>query len=125
MKGSGTSYRGELLSDTEPITTLWVNEVRTHKDASVKVEVWLPRVLRPQVGGQSRVTIQGSNVGDILRNLVDLHPLVGPHILDGEGNLQPYISVFRNETNIRDLEHLQTSLAEADELRILPAVAGG
>ena len=91
----------------------------------MKVEVWLPSVLRTHVGGKSRIAAEGSNVGQVLESLTDLHPKLRPYLFDDEGNLYAYINVFRNDSNIREYEGLNTELAEADELRILPAVAGG
>jgi len=91
----------------------------------VKIEVWLPSVLRSHVAGKSRIAAQGSNVGQVLNSLADLHSALRPYLFDDQGNLHPYINVFRNDSNIRECEGLDTEVAEADELRILPAVAGG
>ena len=93
--------------------------------AETKVTVWLPGVLRVHTGGESRVMLSASNVSQILMELVDLYPGLRTHLLDDQGMLYPFITMFRNETNIRDLRFLDTQLGDGDEVRILPAVAGG
>ena len=90
-----------------------------------KVTVWVPGVLRVHTGGESRVMLSASNVSQILTELVDLYPALRSHLLDDQGMLYPFITMFRNETNIRDLRFLDTQLGDGDEVRILPAVAGG
>ncbi len=47
------------------------------------------------------------------------------YLFDDRGNLHRYVNVFRNDSNIREGEGLDTEVVEGDELRILPAVAGG
>ncbi|MBD32372.1 MAG: molybdopterin synthase sulfur carrier subunit [Acidimicrobiaceae bacterium] len=91
----------------------------------MKVEVWLPTVLRSHVAGKSRIAAQGSNVGQVLNSLVDLHPALRPYLFDDRGKLHAYINVFLNDSNIRSSQGLDTKVVEIDELRILPAVAGG
>ena len=90
-----------------------------------KVTVWVPGVLRVHTGGESRVMLNASNVSQILTELLNLYPALRNHLLDDQGMLYPFITIFRNETNIRDLRSLDTQLGDGDEVRILPAVAGG
>ena len=90
-----------------------------------KVTVWVPGVLRVYTGGESRVMLNASNVSQILTELLNLYPALRTHLLDDQGMLYPFITIFRNETNIRDLRSLDTQLGDGDEVRILPAVAGG
>ena len=90
-----------------------------------KVTVWVPGVLRVHTGGESRVVLNASNVSQILTELLNLYPALRNHLLDDQGMLYPFITIFRNETNIRDLRSLDTQLGDGDEVRILPAVAGG
>ena len=90
-----------------------------------KVTVWVPGVLRVHTGGESRVMLNASNVSQILTELLNLYPALRTQLLDDQGMLYPFITIFRNETNIRDLRSLDTQLGDGDEVRILPAVAGG
>jgi molybdopterin converting factor small subunit len=94
-------------------------------NTEMKVRVWLPTVLRVHTGGESRAMLSGSNVDQILIQLVGLYPALRTHLFDDHGMLHSFITIFRNETNIRDLQFLETELSDGDEVRILPAVAGG
>ncbi len=94
-------------------------------NAETKVQVWLPSVLRRHTGGASRALLSGAKVSEILAELIVLYPVLRSHLFDAEGTLYPFITIFRNEVNIRDLGLLETELGDGDELRILPAVAGG
>ena len=67
-----------------------------------KVTVWVPGVLRVHTGGESRVMLNASNVSQILTELLNLYPALRTHLLDDQGMLYPFITMFRNETNIRD-----------------------
>ena len=84
-----------------------------------------PSVLRAHTGGESRALLSGSNVSQILIELVHRYPALRTHLLDDQEMLYPFITIFRNETNIRDLRFLDTELDDGDEVRMLPAVAGG
>ncbi len=94
-------------------------------NTETRVCVWLPTVLRVHTGGESRARLGSSNVGQVLMELIDLYPALQTHLFDDQGMLYPFITIFRNETNIRDLQFLDTELSNGDEVRILPAVAGG
>ena len=94
-------------------------------NTETRITVWLPSVLRVHTGGESRALLSGSNVSQILIELVHRYPALRTHLLDDQGMLYPFITIFRNETNIRDLRFLDTELDDGDEVRILPAVAGG
>ena len=48
-----------------------------------------------------------------------------PHLTIGQGQLRPFVNLFLGESNVRDLQGLETPLAEGDRLLLLPSVAGG
>lgn len=85
----------------------------------------IPPVLRPSVGGEREVTADGTNVGDVLRSLVDAHPDTRGQIFGADGELNRYVNVYVNDEDVRVLEGLETAVAASDVLVILPAMAGG
>lgn len=87
--------------------------------------VRLPTVLRPQAGGNTTVNAEGDTVGEVLTALVSAYPGLGPTILDDEGGVRKFVNLYVNDEDIRFLDQLDTSVAEGDEVAILPAVAGG
>jgi molybdopterin converting factor small subunit len=79
----------------------------------------IPPVLRPSVGGEREVSADGSNVGEVLRSLVDTHAETQDQIFGADGDLNRY------DEDVRVLDGLDTPVGEGDVLVILPAMAGG
>ena len=89
------------------------------------VEVRLPTVLRSAAGGQSVVMVDGSSIGDVLRNLVAEHPGMAGQVLTEDGGLHRFVNVYVNDDDVRYLDKLDTKVSDGDTVSILPAVAGG
>jgi molybdopterin synthase sulfur carrier subunit len=85
----------------------------------------IPPVLRPSVDGEREVAAAGTNVGEVLRSLVDAHPSTQDQIFGGDGDLNRYVNVYLNDEDVRVLGGLGTPVGEGDTLVILPAMAGG
>lgn len=87
--------------------------------------VRIPPVLRPSVGGEREVSAAGASVGEVLSALVEAHPETREQIFAEDGELNRYVNVYLNDEDVRVLDGLATPVGEADELVILPAMAGG
>jgi molybdopterin synthase sulfur carrier subunit len=87
--------------------------------------VRIPPVLRQHTGGASEVDAPGSNVGDVLRALTSEHPETAQQLFGPDGDLNRYVNVYLNDEDVRVLDGLDTAVAEADTVVILPAMAGG
>jgi len=85
----------------------------------------IPPVLRPSVGGEREISADGTNVGEVLRSLVDAHTETQDQIFGADGDLNRYVNVYLNDEDVRVLDGLDTPVAERDSLVILPAMAGG
>jgi molybdopterin synthase sulfur carrier subunit len=88
-------------------------------------QVRIPPVLRPSAGGHKLLDVPGATVGDVLSALVARYPDLGPRLLDDAGELNRFVNVFVNETDVRHLDDLATPIADGDTLLLLPAMAGG
>jgi sulfur-carrier protein len=89
------------------------------------VEVRLPTVLRPHVGGQSTMKVPGATVGEVLATLAKENPGLGDQVLTADGSLHRFVNVYLNDDDVRYLDKLDTKVTDGDTLSILPAVAGG
>ena len=89
------------------------------------VQVNLPTVLRSHAGGAKTVTARGSTVGEVLSSLVEEYPGLSGQVIDGDGTLHRFVNVYLNDDDVRYLSALDTPVRDADEISILPAVAGG
>ena len=87
--------------------------------------VKIPPVLRSRTGGEAEVTASGGTVGDVLRTLAEAHPDTRDQLFSQAGELNRYVNVYLNDEDVRVLDGLDTSVAEADTVVILPAMAGG
>jgi molybdopterin synthase sulfur carrier subunit len=87
--------------------------------------VWIPQVLRASAGGNKQVELTGSSVGEVVDALVAQYPSLRGQLLADDGTLNRFVNVYVNGQDVRYLEGLSTPLGERDELRLLPAMAGG
>ena len=91
----------------------------------MSVEVRIPTVLRPRVGGQAVVTAEGATVREVLAAIAAAHPCFGPMVLEANGTLKRFVNLFLDDEDIRYRQGLDTPVPDGSTLVILPAVAGG
>ena len=87
--------------------------------------VKIPTVLRPQVGGNKEVELGGSTVAELVDALTERYPSLRAQLLTDDGALNRFVNVYVNGQDVRYLDGLATPVAERDEVRLLPAMAGG
>ena len=87
--------------------------------------VYIPAVLRPNVGGAKSVEIEGDSIRSVVGGLIERHPSLGGQLLTDEGDLNRFVNVYVNGQDVRYLAGLDTPVAGTDEVRLLPAMAGG
>jgi molybdopterin synthase sulfur carrier subunit len=71
------------------------------------------------------MSVEGGNVGDVLRALADQHPATQSQLFSEDGELNRYVNVYVNDEDVRVLQGLDTAVGPDDTLVILPAMAGG
>jgi molybdopterin synthase sulfur carrier subunit len=84
------------------------------------VVVRLPSLLAAQAGGQGRFEVEAATLDNALRQLP-----VADLLLDESGELRRLVNVYVDGKDARELEGLNTPVAEAGEVRVIAAVAGG
>jgi molybdopterin synthase sulfur carrier subunit len=87
--------------------------------------VLIPTPLRKLTNDLDLVQAAGSNVGELLDNLDRAFPGLKERVCDEQGNVRRFVNVFVNGEDIRFLEEKATPVKEADEVSIVPAIAGG
>ncbi len=92
---------------------------------SLAVTVLIPTALRPQVGGQESIDLEGSSVKQVLTALTGEYPELGKRLFKNDSELNRFINVYLNDEDIRFLDNLDTAVSSGDELSIIPAIAGG
>ena len=89
------------------------------------VTVRIPTPLQRLTSGQGEVQCEGSNVGELLKDLEKRYPGIQERICDEQGKLRRFVNIFVNEEDIRFLQGDQTAIKDGDDVSIIPAIAGG
>jgi molybdopterin synthase sulfur carrier subunit len=87
--------------------------------------VKIPPVLRARTDGEADVPTSGETVGEVLEALAAAHPDTREQLFADDGALNRYVNVYLNDEDVRVLDGLETAVADADTVVILPAMAGG
>jgi molybdopterin synthase sulfur carrier subunit len=87
--------------------------------------VYIPAVLRANVGGVKSLQLEGDSIRGVVDALISKHPSLGSQLLTENGDLNRFVNVYVNGQDVRYLAGLDTPVAPADEVRLLPAMAGG
>ncbi|MFB6286710.1 MAG: ubiquitin-like small modifier protein 1 [Candidatus Bipolaricaulia bacterium] len=89
------------------------------------VTIRIPTPLRKLTGGEATVTLSATTVGELLEQLEATHPDLRERLRDEDGSLRHFLNVYVNDEDVRYLNGLETTLADGDEISLVPAVAGG
>jgi len=86
--------------------------------------VQIPPVLRKSTAGEKVVEAAGADLGALLRDLYGHYPQLREQLQVEEG-LSSFVNVYLNGEDVRTLRGIETPVADADTVIILPAMAGG
>ena len=87
--------------------------------------VFIPSVLRANVGGAKSLDVPGESIRTIVDGLIAEYPALRGQLLTDDGGLNRFVNVYVNGQDVRYLAGLDTPVSPADEVRLLPAMAGG
>ena len=85
----------------------------------------IPAPLRAYTSQEKVITVHGVTVADAVSDLVAQHPQLRQHLYNDQGELRAFVNLFLAGEDVRHLQGHATPLAETDEVRIVPSVAGG
>ncbi len=85
----------------------------------------IPTPLRPHTEGRRELELEGKTAGEVLDALCALYPVFREHFYEENGELRKFVNIILDESHIKDLQGLDTPLAEGDTLRILASISGG
>ena len=87
--------------------------------------ILVPGALRVYCGGADQLPSSARTIREALAELERTQPSLYPNICDETGKVRRHLNVFVNVTNMRDMNGIDTPIADGDEVTILPAVSGG
>lgn len=89
------------------------------------VKIAIPTALRQYAGGQAAISVAAGSVGQVLAQLIQLHPDLGRQLLNEQGQLRSFVNVYLGDEDIRYLQGVETSVPDGEVISIIPAIAGG
>jgi molybdopterin converting factor small subunit len=87
--------------------------------------VRIPPVLRASTEGLKHLQLEGATVREVIDRLVRTYPATAGQLHGPDGELNRFVNVFVNGTDVRHLQALDTPVTDRDEVVLLPAMAGG
>jgi sulfur-carrier protein len=95
----------------------------------MQVRVRLPTQLRNLATGASSVVVVVDStpvtVSSVLDSLALTHPALERRVRDENGRTRVHVNLFVDADNIRDLDGVETTVADGSDLSIIPAISGG
>jgi sulfur-carrier protein len=88
------------------------------------VTVSIPTILRTHTGGAKQVQARGATLAEVIDNLEANHGGLKARLVK-EGSLHRFVNVYVNDEDVRFAGGLEATIADGDNVTILPAVAGG
>jgi adenylyltransferase/sulfurtransferase len=85
----------------------------------------IPTPLRAYTSGKSEVQVSGVKISEALNDLTTQFPAIKPHIFNEGGELRPFVNLFVGESNIKDLQGVETPIKDGDKIMLIPSIAGG
>ncbi len=93
------------------------------------VRVRLPNQLRSLAAGASSVVVVVDatpvTVSSVLDSLAATHPALERRVRDETGRTRVHVNLFVDADNIRDLDGVETAVADGSDVSIIPAISGG
>ena len=91
----------------------------------MSVVVRIPTPLRKMTQNEAEVSAKGSDIASLIADLENNYPGIKDRICDEQGEIRRFVNIYLNDEDIRFLQGQSTSLADEDEVSIIPAIAGG
>jgi MoaD family protein len=88
-------------------------------------QVHIPTALQQYAGKQDAVTVEGSNIKEVLDNLTSKYDALRKHLFNEKGELRSFVNVYVNDEDIRYQKGATTPVKDGDVVSIVPAIAGG
>jgi MoaD family protein len=89
------------------------------------VTVYIPGPLREYCAGERELALSAGTVQSVLDVLEHRYPVLYRNVCEETGKVRRHLNLFVNSDHVRDLQGLDTALAQGDVVTILPAVSGG
>ncbi len=90
----------------------------------MSVDVSIPTILRTYTNNARSVQVSGDTLASVIADLESQFAGIGERLIEN-GQLRRFVNVYINDEDVRFLGSLEATVADGDNITILPAVAGG
>ena len=91
----------------------------------MQVIMKIPSPLRRFTDNQSQINLDANTAEEAISLVCQQYPQIKTQLVGEDGKLRNFVNVYLNKEDINQKQGLSTPLKENDELRIVPAIAGG
>ncbi|MEX2376270.1 MAG: ubiquitin-like small modifier protein 1 [Dehalococcoidia bacterium] len=91
----------------------------------MQVSVYIPTPFRRITSNRENVTVEGTTVREVLDAMEREFPGFANLVYDDDHQVPTHINVYLNNTEIHDLEGIETPVSDGDQVAVIPALAGG
>ena len=91
----------------------------------MSVRVRIPTPLRQATDGAAELSLDAPTVASVISELETRYPAIRGRLRDESGALRRFVNLYVNGEDVRYLSGLDTRVDPEDEVRLLPAIAGG
>ena len=88
------------------------------------ISIQIPPSMQQITQCPAEIISLGLTVQEILNDIQKSFPLLHSKLVDN-GQLRDFINIYVNGNDIRDMNNLETTIADGSSLRIITAIAGG
>ncbi len=103
---------------------LWRGE-RDRVRIGMPISVYIPTPFRRITSNRENVMVEGRTVGEVLDAMEREFPGFANLVYDGDHHVPTHINVYLNNTEIHDLDGIETPVSDGDQVAVIPALAGG
>src|SRR5215467_6983895 len=91
----------------------------------MSVTVYIPTSFRRATNNRDRIELAANDIGRLLDQLEASYGGLKGLVRDEGGEVHQHVNIYVNGEAIESLEGQRTMLKDGDEVRIIPALAGG
>ena len=88
-------------------------------------QIKIPTPLRSLTNDEDTVAVNAPNLKELIAQMESSYPGIAERLLDENNELRRFVNIFINGEDVRFLDGLDSPVRDADEVSIVPAVAGG
>src|SRR5260370_26267990 len=89
------------------------------------IKVTLPTAFTRHTDGRKQFDSAAANLPGLIADIEQTFPALGTQIKDDDGKLRRFINIYVNDEDIRFLGGETYSFQHADQVMLIPSIAGG